>query len=722
MKLSQKLFATCLVAVVSNSTPVLAQQLKLIPLPREIHGDQVLPLASGVHLSCTGCSAEDHFTADDLRDTFTERGVASASAGGVSVELVHETASALPPGFEPAMRAEGYRIDPTASGIRITALTGEGLFYGAQTVKQLVTTSNGASVLHAVTVRDWPAMRYRGLDDDLSRGPVPTLAFQKKMIRTLAAYKLNLYSPYFEQTMQYAGQPLPAAPNGSMSAADARELVRYARQFHITVIPEQEVFGHLHHTLTWEQYQPLAETPHGAVLAPGQAGSITLIKQWFTELAAIFPGPFLHVGADETVDLGLGQTKADVDARGLGAVYLEFLNRIVQALEPLHRKLLFWGDIAMNSPDLVKAMPQSFKDQTIAVPWEYGEQPKGFDRFITPFTNGGYETWVAPGVNNWSRVYPNYNTGLNNIQGFLRDGQRLGATGAITTIWNDDGEGLVNMDWYGILFGAAAAWQHGESSTAAFEDSYAQVFHGDRTGALNQAQKEIMAAHLILHDQAKTGDASDGLFWIDPWSRDGITFADKIRPYTHEVRLHAERALTLIAEARAAAPPTSPPPPMPAGYDPANAYPSPPTSLRETDAIDALELGARRLDFLALKFQLADEMEQSYAQAFAEQGSTDKKVRSEVTHNLGEINNGANGRLQDLRDGYSLLRDLYQQAWLRSNRPYALRPVLERYDGTVQLWIARSDKLRAAQRQWSDSHTLPSAADLGIPPAPTVTH
>ena len=122
-------------------------------------------------------------------------------------------------------------------------------------------------------------MRYRGLDDDLSRGPVPTLEFQKKMIRTIAAYKVNLYSPYFEQTMQYAANPLAAPPNGAMSAADARALVEYARPFHVTVIPEQEAFGHLHHTLVWEQYSELAETPHGAVLAPGQPGSIALIKQ-----------------------------------------------------------------------------------------------------------------------------------------------------------------------------------------------------------------------------------------------------------------------------------------------------------------------------------------------------------------------------------------------------------------------------------------------------------
>jgi len=122
-------------------------------------------------------------------------------------------------------------------------------------------------------------------------------------------------------------------------------------------------------------------------------------------------------------------------------------------------------------------------------------------------------------VHNFRVVYPDYNLALANIQQFTRDGQRLGSTGQLNTIWNDDGEGLINQDWYGILFGAAAAWQPGESSVESFQQSYAQVFHGDATGALNQAQLELMAAHAVLRDQAQVGDATNNLFWLDPWSK-----------------------------------------------------------------------------------------------------------------------------------------------------------------------------------------------------------
>jgi hexosaminidase len=712
--------------------------LKLIPIPREVTPAAVQPLAGGVQVNCYApCAPEDAFAVDDLKTWFAAQGVPVNTTSAVNIlvarygtPLAHSIYTDSSPQTDPAaempdeMKPEGYSIIPDGKGLALTGATGAGVFYALQTVKQLVTGYGANAVLHTARIRDWPAMKYRGLDDDLSRGPVTTLEFEKRMIRTIAAYKINLYSPYFEHTAAYTSNPLIAPPGGGISAADAAALVAFARSYHVTIVPEQEAFGHLHNALLWEQYQPLAETPHGAVLSPGQPGSIALIKQEFAELAAEYPGPFLHIGADETVDLGLGQTKADVDARGLGPVYLDFMQQVATALQPLHRRLLFWGDIAVGSPDLLKTMPQSFKDSTIAVAWEYDPQPKGYAKFLTPFTNAGFETWVSPSVHNYRVVYPDNNQTMLNIQQFTRDGQKLGSTGQLNTIWNDDGEGLFNQDWYGILFGAACAWQPGESSIEAFEQSYAQVFHGDATGDLNQAQLQLMAAHSVLKEQAKVGDATNNIFWLDPWSKDGQKVADQIRPYTHDLRMHAEAALTLIAQARAAAGPNPVgvqivPPDIGSTstlYDAAK-FGAASSALREPDAVDAMELGARRMDFIGLKFQLADEMAANYSRALADSTSTDRKTRASVNREIGDMYS-VNGRIQDIRNGYTLIRDLFESAWLRSNRPYWLRNILEQYDYTTQLWLARGDKLHSAQRQWAESKTLPTAEELGIPPVP----
>lgn len=709
-------------AAFTTASSVNAQTLHLVPSPRQVSAGNSQPIPQGIKISCKSCpaDAEDTFTAQDLAQSLTARSI--SKSGTFTVELTRSQ------NLPDEQKAEGYTITPGPNSVTLSASSAAGLFYAAQTLKQLIENDGAAAVMHVATIKDWPAMKYRGVHDDLSRGPLPTLEFQKNLVRTLSAYKINLYSPYFEHTQQYASNPLFAPPGGSMSVNDAKELVAFAAKYHVTVVPEQEAFGHLHHNLVWEQYQSLAETPHGAVLAPGQAGSVALIKQMFTELAAMYPGPFLHIGADETVDLGLGQTKAEVDSRGLGPVYLDFLQKIATELAPLNRKLLFWGDIAQTivqgataytgvgagtpdrvDPEILNKMSPEFKKNTIAVAWWYTPQPKGFSKFLTPFTTAGFETWVASGVNNWSLVWPDNNDALPNIQQFIAEGQRQHSTGNLNTIWYDDGEALANNNWYGLLFGAAASWQPGVSSIENFQQSFGQAFHGDATGALNQAQIELMLCHKILREDAKVGDGSDGLFWMDPWSKDGQIRVVKMRPFNHDLRMHAEAALTLIAKARAAYPA--------AASTPTNAddrLPSNATSLRNPDAIDAMELGARRLDFIGLKFQLADEIVEGYGQAQVALASTDKKTHAQVNPDLSNIN-GINGWIQDIRDYYSLLRDLYEQAWLRSNRPYALRPVLEHYDATVAMWLARSDKFRAAQRGYTDSRTLPSAAELGLP-------
>jgi DNA-binding transcriptional regulator YbjK len=123
------------------------------------------------------------------------------------------------------------------------------------------------------------------------------------------------------------------------------------------------------------------------------------------------------------------------------------------------------------------------------------------------------------------------------------------------------------------------------------------------------------------------------------------------------------------------------------------------------------------MDLIGLKFQVTDEIAASYAHAFALQNSKAKEDREETARELNLIN-GVNGRLQDLRNNYSLLRDLYEQAWLKSYRPYFLRNNLERYDFTIQTWLGRIDRMRIVQRQWANSQTIPPAAEPGIPAPP----
>lgn len=663
---------------------------RLIPIPREIvRSEPTAPFTQEITIS-GGANADDRHAAADFAESMASRGFraeATTRDRGWHVTLLRADSDAARRilererlAFDEPMNAEGYVLVTTAEGATVIGASGRGVFYGLQTLKQLITGAGPSARLHRVVIRDWPAMRYRGAQDDISRGPVPTLEYQKRQVRTLAAHKVNLFSIYFEHTLAFASQPLIAPPGGAMSREDVRELVEYAAEYHVTILPQQQTFGHLHHALKFDLYAGLAEQPHGHVLAPGVPGSLEFTRQIYAEIDSLFPSPLVHLGADETFELGLGRTKPAVDSLTIGPVYLDYLRRTVETVRRPGKRYLFWGDIAMNHPELVRRLPKDL----IAVGWDYWSR-SNFDRYLKPFRDAGMETWIAPGVNNWNRVWPQTSSALANIQGFARDGQRGGATGMLNTTWDDNGDAIFEQNWHGLLFGAAAAWQVGESDTLAFKNSFGLVFHGDTTGKIDRAYELLVASHEAI-GRSGAGDGLSYLFFLDPWSPEGVFESPRLLPVLEEARVHAESALVLISQARTQ------------------------RHLRELTALDAMELGARRLDWLGMKFQIADEIAQRTIRATTP-GRTDLdwKELSELT--------GINGRLQDMRDGFVLTRELFERSWRAENRPYWLQNNLARYDLEVATWVHRTSLMDQARRQHARTKTIPSAVELGVPAA-----
>jgi hypothetical protein len=676
--------------------PLAGQAPQILPAPREIVRHAAPVRLRGEVTVQPGSEAADREAALDFATAMRERGLTASVTNrdrGWHVTLLRDGSDAARRvlsdarvSFDSTMADEGYVLVASAEGATVIGRTAAGVFYGLQSLKQLVSGGGERTSIQPAVIRDWPAMRWRGVQDDLSRGPVPTLEYQKRQVRLLAAFKINTLSLYFEHTLAFASQPVIAPPGGAMSREDVRALVAYATKYHVTIIPQQQTFGHLHHALKLELYADLAETVHGHVLAPGQRGSLEFTRGIFAEIDSLFSSPFVHLGADETFELGKGRTKPDVDARGIGPVYVDYLREIVNTVRQPGKRYLFWGDIAMNHPEQVRGLPQDL----IAVGWDYGSRTN-FDRYLKPFRDAGMETWVAPGVSSWNRVYPNFAVALPNIQGFIRDGQRFGATGVLNTTWDDDGDAIFETTWYGIVYGAAASWQPGETSIPDFQSAYGRAFHGDTTGAVDAAQRHLMLAQEALQ-ASRAGDASTFLFYLDPWSREGGIETIRLRPHLSKVRIHAESALVHLAKARTQ------------------------RHILETTALDAIELGARRIDWLAMKFQIADEVAQLLVGLQTPGMTITWKELAEIT--------GINGKLQDMRDGYVLTRELFERSYRAENRPYWMHNVLARHDEQIQNWVRRISTMDAARRRFTRDRTVPTPEELGVPstwapPAPT---
>lgn len=652
-------------------------RISIIPQPRQLTANGEKFSLDRAHIALADPrSVEDRFAATDFGQEFglKIRGGRDRKAILIGqIGVLKDAKINLPANLDP----EGYVLHVGSNGVIVAGGSPAGVFYGLQTLKQLVRGDGPTAFIPGVDIVDWPAMRWRGVSDDISRGPVPTVDYIKRQIRTFAAYKLNLHSFYMEQTFASSAHPLIGPAGGSLTPDVIRELVAYAKSYHVELVPEQQTFGHLHKALKFEKYNPLAETPYGDVLSPQQEGSYTLIADWYRELNDLFPSQFFHIGSDETFELGQGQSRAETQARGVGAVYFEHLNRVRELLKPYNRKLIFWGDIALNHPDLIGNIPKDL----IVANWDYTPR-ESFATRIDPFKNAGLQQLVCPGVWGWNQIFPNVDTSSKNIINFVRDGQAAGAIGMLNTTWDDDGETLFEMSWYGIVLGAAASWQAGIVDQNRFDADFDWAFFR------NDGDQFVKAIHALGSVNTTLGiRTSDDLFWRDPFTtafqNDARTNAEKIR----QMRLQVEETLESLVRNRQRA-------------------------RRNASMVPAMILAAQRLDHLGRRAQTVEKLSREYWEAYLNLGDRARVRR------LRRYYSPIYNQLREMTEELSVLRELYRQQWLAENRGFWLDSVLARYDNAMSLWLSKSRALEEAVRNYEATSILPNPEEIGLGPKP----
>jgi hexosaminidase len=690
--------------VILSSVPGAAQEgastaeLHLIPKPREVilAGGKGFTLSnSTVLVLADPRSEDDRFAAQDFIDDVKETAGVSLKIGkarkhtivigaidntAVQAALSHVSVGSGTPGQTvEALDPEGYMVHVDADVVIVAGKSAAGVFYGLQTLKQLVRGEAGGAFIQAGRITDWPAMPWRAVSDDISRGPVPTVDYIKRQIRTEAFFKLNMHSFYMEHTFASVTHPLIGPTGGALTPAEIRELVAYARRYHVELVPEQQTFGHLHKALRLEKYGDLAETPYGDVLSPQQEGSYKLVADLYRELNDLFPGKFFHIGEDETFELGDGQSREAAKARGVGAIYFEHLNRVREVLKPYNRRLMFWGDIALNHPDLIGRIPKDM----IVMNWQYGARDD-FAKSIDPFKAAGLDQFVCPGVGSWNQIFPNVESSSKNIINFVRDGQKAGALGMMNTTWDDDGESLFEMTWYGIVLGAAASWQSGVVDQHTFDSDFDWAFFRSDGDGFVRAIRSLGSATTGLG----LNMTSDDLFWRDPFT---TGFQNQVRANVEKIRLmrmSVEDAQESLGRNQARA-------------------------RRNQSMIPPLIFAAQRFDHLGRRMEVVLKFSDQYWDAYLNLG--DRTKARKLRYYYSPIYNN----LREMAEELAILKEGYKQQWLAENRPYWLDSVLARYDQAIALWLTKSRETQEALRRYDATSTLPSPEEFGLGPRPT---
>ena len=297
----------------------------------------------------------------------------TAEAGDITLHLMEASADA------PA--SEHYTLDITSEGVNVTAESNAGLFYGIQTLLQL--TDQKAGKTAAATVDDAPRFPYRGIMLDVSRH-FRTKEFVMKQIDIMAAYKMNrlhlhltdaagwrlqidryprltelaawrkgeVWKSWWNGDRQYCEQGDPEASGGYYTKDDIREILEYARQRCITVIPEIEMPSHSEEVLTAYPELSCTHVPYKqADFCVGNEKTFEFIENVLTEVMELFPSQYIHIGGDEA---GKGSWRTcplcqrrmrEEGLKDVDELQSYLIRRVEKFLNANGRDLLGWDEI-----------------------------------------------------------------------------------------------------------------------------------------------------------------------------------------------------------------------------------------------------------------------------------------------------------------------------------------------------------------------------------------
>jgi hexosaminidase len=402
---------------------------------------------------------------------------AASSATGVRLAMA-KTSSAVVGSREIRLRVEAggdspeaYHLEVSSDRVSITAAGEAGVFYGVQTLKQLLKTC-GARI-PAVRIDDQPALADRGIMLDVSRGKVPTLQTLQIMVDTMAAYKLNQLQLYIEHPFDFASHPDVGAGCDPLTPDDMLRLDAYCRARHVELVPNLQSFGHQRHLLSLPQYSDLDEVGWRWSLTPARDATYHLLDELYADFLPNFSSAWLNVDCDETWDLATGQSKSLAAEIGKGRVYLQHILRLRELAAKHGRRIMLWADVLHHYPELVSEVPED----VLLLDWVY----EAADTYpsVEPLGKSGRKFWVCPGTSTWNTLFPRLDNALGNIQRFVRDGMAAGASGMLLTDWGDYGHYMpLSLSWYPYVFGAATAWTGARTSFEDFDAAFAPVFFG----------------------------------------------------------------------------------------------------------------------------------------------------------------------------------------------------------------------------------------------------
>ena len=411
---------------------------------------------------------------------------------------------------------EGYELVVESKQILIRARTEVGLFYGCQTLEQLLEDSRDfGQAIPPMKIVDYPAVAYRAVHWD-TKHHLDRMEYYYRMVDRLARYKINAVIWEIEDKLRYTRRPEVAAPN-AISKQEMQALCRYAKERNVEISPLVQGLGHAgfilkHH---WE----LRENPASDwEFCPSDPRTYEVQFDLYLDALEAMPyGRYLHVGGDEITAIGIDER---CKATGKSAFELQmiWLKKVCEFATEHGRTPIFWDDMPLKyaglwelvlsdkseeevvkawNTDKLDAAIDLFPKECVYMRWLYEDATRpAHQRLLKWYHDKGLKVMAATAASAGDSPFlPRQNTRSAYVKGFSQLVAENQLEGILATAW-DDGSPHLETVWRGFIAQGEFGWNPTARDIDAFKKAHAQREYGfspeeNRMRFLDELEKAI---------------------------------------------------------------------------------------------------------------------------------------------------------------------------------------------------------------------------------------
>jgi hypothetical protein len=500
------------IALILCLTFTFAAETRQLPTKMFLRGYSVIPTPQEVELQSgdiefddtwvidAGKITKDHIAVRALLEDLKEfHLIELRPAGGQAKKAIRlaVTRGAVKTGTDPALEKQGYRLKISPDLIELTGNDDPGLFYGVQTLLQLLRPGpRGRLWLPVATIEDWPKLQLRFLHWDTKhhQDRIETL---KRYLDWAARFKINMIGFELEDKFEYPTHPIIGAP-GAFTTAELQEIVNYGLERFIQVVPVVQAPAHLAYALKHPQFAHLRADGNNYQACLCDEASYQLIFQMYDDVIKATKGvDYLYVSTDEIYYAGVcAKCEKPQTPETHSLKWVEFVRRARDFAASRGRRILVWAEYPLL-PEHVRMLPPDIIDGVI-----------GEEEYLKSENELGMRQLAYTSMQGAELLFPNHLPSFAAMGGDQGpSGGRLQSTfetissgrvwrgkpiGVFGAAWDDSG--LHNETfWLGWATVAAYGWNPGTPAVEQTIADFMKIYYGPRVSDMVEVYRGLQA-------------------------------------------------------------------------------------------------------------------------------------------------------------------------------------------------------------------------------------